>query len=234
MSPQILLLLLVLLTAMLFFSRYLVNANPAHLALAIRVVGGWSAVAFGIFALFRGLFLPGMIALGIGTMALRGGRSWGGQRWRKSAQQSSHVRSSVLSMELDHDTGEMDGEVLTGDLSGKRLKDLSLEELQQLYQTCLEAEDQSLRLLEAFLDRHHEGWREKMQYEEHTDASGEGGLMTVDEAYAILGLPHGADAGAIKKAHRKLMRQFHPDMGGSDYLAGKINQAKDLLLDGMN
>ena len=54
--------------------------------------------------------------------------------------------------------------------------------------------------------------------------------MSVEEAYAILGLSAGADAEAIKEAHRRLMVKLHPDHGGSDYLATKINRARDVLL----
>ena len=54
--------------------------------------------------------------------------------------------------------------------------------------------------------------------------------MSRDEAFAVLGLKAGADPADIRAAHRSLMKEFHPDKGGSDYLAAKINQAKDVLL----
>jgi DnaJ domain len=50
------------------------------------------------------------------------------------------------------------------------------------------------------------------------------------ESYEVLGLKPGASEDDVKAAYKRLMKDFHPDMGGSDYLAAKINEAKDVLL----
>ena len=50
------------------------------------------------------------------------------------------------------------------------------------------------------------------------------------EARAILGVAVGADADAIRAAHRRLVGQVHPDRGGSAELARRVNAARDLLL----
>lgn len=58
---------------------------------------------------------------------------------------------------------------------------------------------------------------------------GRGG-MSAEEAYQVLGVPPGAGREAIQAAYVRLMRAAHPDSGGSDWLAARINQARDVLL----
>ena len=63
----------------------------------------------------------------------------------------------------------------------------------------------------------------------------EGGFeetMTTREAALILGVRESSSPKRIKDAHRKLLVLNHPDTGGSTYMAGKINEAKELLLKG--
>lgn len=57
-------------------------------------------------------------------------------------------------------------------------------------------------------------------------------VMTRREAALILGVRESSDPKRIKDAHRKLLILNHPDTGGSTYLSGKINEAKELLLKG--
>jgi len=54
--------------------------------------------------------------------------------------------------------------------------------------------------------------------------------MTSEEAYQVLGLHPGATEVEIRAAHHRLMRTAHPDSGGSDWLATRVNQARDVLL----
>jgi DnaJ-domain-containing protein 1 len=72
------------------------------------------------------------------------------------------------------------------------------------------------------------GWRFKPR--KTGTANRTGGAMSRSEALEVLGLREGATSNDIRAAHRRLIVQNHPDHGGSDYLASKINEAKDVLL----
>jgi hypothetical protein len=128
-------------------------------------------------------------------------------------------------MTLDRETGALDGEVRAGRFAGAPLGQLSLDQLCALLAECQGEDEQSARLLEAYLDRTHPGWRDRTP----PPVSGQ---MSRAEALQVLGLGDGAGPDEIRDAHRRLMLKLHPDLGGSDYLAGKINLARDVLLEG--
>jgi hypothetical protein len=142
----------------------------------------------------------------------------------------STIRTQFLAMELQHATGEMDGEILQGRFEGQRVAQLSVEQLLELAKEC-RADANSTQVLEAYLDRSHPDWREQLaagsRQHEH---SGLESAMTESLALEVLGLRPGANTEEIIAAHRKLMQKMHPDRGGSDYLARKINEARDFLL----
>ncbi len=146
----------------------------------------------------------------------------------------STVRSVYLEMELDHDTGEMDGKVLRGRLEGIKLSSLERSELLSLYHDIADDGD-SVALLESFLDRYHADWRDSHEQKSSGSTSGSGNTsgfesMSREEAYQILGLEPGASEEEIHKAWRHLVKAVHPDSGGSAFLTAKINAARDLLL----
>ena len=194
--------------------------------------GGTAVIAFAGLLAIRGQMqlAAAVFAVGLGligrNIVFPNGFAWGGQ---KAAGQKSRVATSLLSMELEHDTGTMDGEVLQGPSRGRKLSQLDEPALRALHQLSMSTTDQSRALLEAWLDRNRDQWRSRWNAgAARNDARS--GAMSREEAFAILGLKEGATEDDIRPAHRRLMKDFHPDKGGSDYLAAKINAAKDLLL----
>jgi hypothetical protein len=222
-----------ILCGLLLLGYLFVNANPARLARIVKW-GGLAIAGAAVIALLvltEGrifMFLAPLFAL---LPALRRVRSMIGGLHGPSTARDSTVETRFIRMSLDHDTGAMMGTVLQGRFAGMRLEELGPAELLALLRECRAEDEEAGRLLEAYLDRVHANWRDEMAGERpNGGAPPSGPDVTVDEAYAILGLAPGADAAAIKAAHHRLMKQLHPDHGGTDYLASKINRARDVLL----
>ncbi len=214
------------------------NANPAVLARGMKIGGGIVTLAIAAFVGVRGEFavaiplgifgagLLGWSPFGAGGFSIPG---WGSKR---SSGQASRVRSAFLDMSLDHDSGNLNGQIIAGDHAGRSLDEFDLRELVAMG-SAFDAE--SLALLESYLDRRFPAWRENAQGERAGRQGGNigstaSGKMTEQEAYQILGLQSGASADEIGRAHRSLMKKLHPDQGGSTYLASRVNEAKDTLL----
>jgi len=223
-------LLLVLLSAATIFLR----ADPAKLASGMKTVGPVLLGLVGIAVVVVG-------REGIGGIILSAAIAWyGSMRMKQSTAKlapgkRSTVRTAALEMELDHDTGGLEGLVLAGRHEGKMLGAMGLAELQHLYRE-LSGDPESRQLLETYLDGRFPIWRKNAETN-----GGEGlgiapgpGAMTKEEAYKVLGLEAGAAAADVRKAHRRLMQRLHPDVGGTSFLAARINEAKDVLLSNHN
>ena len=225
-----------LLVALLLLARAFVAADPAKLGrfitwflAGLAVTGAGAAL---VLLLLSERLLPALVAAG--SLAPIGFRMW--TQWRHGGGasgfapgRSSKVETGMISMRLDHGTGEMSGTVKRGPYAGRRLDELDERELIALWRQCRIEDADAARLLEAYLDRLKPDWRAKAGGGGDARAASSD-AMTRDEAYAILGLAPGASAAAIKEAHRQLMMKLHPDHGGSTYLAAKLNNAKELLL----
>ncbi|MFT3808402.1 MAG: hypothetical protein QM698_00635 [Micropepsaceae bacterium] len=216
------------LVAGLILFRTLANMDPARLARFVRWVGIAVLVAAGLFLLTREAVFPALIALGFAAFlryqAAHGWRlaSRGGAK--PTAGQTSRVLTAYLDMTLDHATGETSGLVLQGRSKGRRLSEMTVKDLLALLAELRVEDPDGAQLLDAYLARVHPG----ADHQPPPRSSGSG--MSVDEALDILGLDAGATEADIRDAHRRLMQQLHPDRGGTDYLAAKINAARDALL----
>lgn len=213
-------------------ARWFATASPRDLAYGLRAgLAGFATLAG------TGLLLTGRIGMAVAlagavVTAVRAtrARGRGADPLPGAGDAASEIETTYLSMRLDRASGSIDGEVRTGALRGRRLRDLGEGQLVGLLETVGRDDPPSVPLLEAYLDRRYPEWR---------DAAGSGqapaggtGAMDEPTACSILGVGPGAGAEEIKAAHRRLMAKLHPDHGGSDYLAAQINRAKETLLRG--
>jgi len=240
-----------LLAGLLLIANWFVEADPKDLARFVKRAAIAVGVLVVVFLAVTGRLGPALAGLAfLLPVILR----WRGLlRRMKTARgptpgQRSGLSTATLEVELDHDTGAMDGTVRRGPFEGWRLGDLSQAELRRLLADCRREDPKSISVLEAYLDRRFgPDWRAEEAGEAHGGAGAagagsgggtgggsgggaRGGRMSREEALDMLGLEEGADADQIKDAHRRLMKKFHPDQGGTDYLAAKLNEAKAVLL----
>nr|WP_242521771.1 DnaJ domain-containing protein [Motiliproteus sp. SC1-56] len=149
---------------------------------------------------------------------------------RQTGQQST-VQTQWLSMTLDHDSGDIEGLITGGPYAEKRLGELSIDQLKDLYSLCQTQDPQAIRLLDAYIQRHcAQEWQDREESREGADEAPAAGAMSLSEAWAILGLEPGASRDEVLSAYKRMILKVHPDRGGSNYLAARINEAKALLL----
>ena len=223
----------------LMLLRAVAFADPKALVKGLRYAGAAALGGFAALFAATGRLVPAMF---LGSMAwglFTRGHAWPGgwphysagraSRSRPKAGGSTAVRTPWVEMELDHDTGEMRGTVLQGAHAGRMLDQLDRGALLAFYREAGGADAETARLLEAYMDRTlGTDWRADAGRQR--SAAPSGSAMSREEALKVLGLQEGAGEDEIRAAHRRLIMQNHPDRGGSDYLAAKINEAKELLL----
>ena len=219
-----------LLIALIVGSQSLATAGPKKILKGLRVAGViFFALLAGFFAL-TGRFAYAMPLALAALFFLRNKPLFGSSR--PSEGQKSDVKTAWLRATLNHDSGEMDATILQGQFKDRELSSLTRAELADFHQEAI-ADDQTIAILESFISRKFgEDFSEEStgQSEGSHRNTSDSGPMTRKEAFEILELESNATVAEIKSAHRRLMKKFHPDHNGSDYMAVKLNEAKDLLL----
>jgi CysZ protein len=194
---------------------------------ALSLGFGAAAALLSVVPLVNFILMPSAVA-GATAMWVRELR--GASNYQRASESRVATRSVLLS--IDHLSGGMSGEVLTGPHSGQPLSGIPTEDLIDLLQTCYRNDPESAEALEVYLERER-GYKttESISYQRREPPTAPAERMHPDEARAVLGL--GLDAGAqeVRSAHRRLIQRLHPDRGGSDYLAAKVNEAKQILLE---
>lgn len=224
-------LVLCLFAGLILLARWFVTADPKAVVRALKIFGLMVAVVAVLFLAVAGRL---GVALAAGAALLPIVLRWRALARRAKAArgpsggQVSTLHTDYLDVELDHDTGAMAGTVRAGRFAGRNLGDMTIDELKALHAECAGADPQSAPIVAAFLDRTFgSDWRSAGGPEAQPPP---GGPMSREEALSILGLSPDATEEEIREAHRRLMKRLHPDQGGSDYLAAKLNAAKDVLL----
>src|SRR5271155_5247801 len=226
-----------ILSGFLMLVYLFVNADPARLARGLKVTGIVIAVLAVATLAISGRLAALLMPIAMLMPLLIRVRSVLDRFRPPSGSQTSTVATPFLRMTLDHDTGSMTGTILRGRFSGMRIEELGAGDLLALLRECRAEDEEGARLLEAYLDRHYPDWHDELAGGRGSGAGTKrggtppaSGDVSVEEAYAILGVKPGSTPHEIKEAHRRLMVKLHPDHGGSDYLATKINRARDVLL----
>jgi len=218
---------LVGLGAGLYLLGYLSRADMGKLAVYLRKGSVVLAAFVAGFVLTRNIGVGMLAGMAVWSFMQRTG--WfPGKGKIGTGGGASGVRTPWLDMTLDHQTGAISGRLLKGRFEGKALDDLSEAERGEVLAELRANDAQGAKLFEAWLDRVSPDWSAGARGSSAN--AGPSRAMTLDEAYLILGLKPGARRGDVLTAHRNLMKRFHPDQGGSNYLASQINAAKDLLL----
>jgi len=226
---------LILLFLLLSAIRQFARMDAATVARLVRHSGGVLGLVGAGLLLLRGRVgiataIAGMAATFAGWRLTPSG--WTRPSAGAGRGRASTARSAMIEMRLDHDSGVMSGKVLAGAHAGKALEALSRLDLLSLRAELARDDPDGVSLLEAYLDRRFPGWRKADEGQREGRRGDPGGAMTRRQALEVLGLQEGASAAEIIHAHRTLMKKLHPDHGGSTALAARVNQAKDVLMQG--
>lgn len=214
-----------LLAGLMLVRNAFLKADPKVLAATVRRVVGNGALIAAFVLLVTGRLVIAIPFAIIGYLLV--GRLpflWLDLGSLQGQRAHSSINSEMFELHLDPSGHVADGFVRTGTYAGWRLSELGAADLQRLHAEARQRDPQSAQLLEAYIARRGgDGGGAR-------NGRSSGSRMTREEAFAVLGLKPDATRDEILHAHRTLMKKIHPDMGGSTYLATKINEAKDVLL----
>ena len=130
------------------------------------------------------------------------------------------IQTKYLKIEINIQNRNANIEIIDGKFKGKNLTQLSKNQVEELLNELKSSDIKGYNILNVLVNQSFQGYQSKNN----------SGSMTEEEALSILGLKKGVTDEEIKKAYYNLMKKFHPDKDGNNYLSNLITEAKNKLL----
>ena len=129
------------------------------------------------------------------------------------------INTKYLQIEIILQSRQATINIIEGNFKGRSFSSLSQNEVSKLLEELKLNDPRGFNILNVIISQN-------KQSTSSTDKS----QMTEEEALSILGLKKGATDKDIKKSYYDLMKKFHPDKDGNNYLSNLITEAKNKLL----
>lgn len=130
------------------------------------------------------------------------------------------IKTKYLNIEINIQSRNANIEIIDGKFKDKNLTQLTKNQVEELLSELKTNDIRGFNILNLLIN----------QSFQNSQSSSSSSLMTEEEALSILGLEKGADDEEIKKSYYNLMKKFHPDKDGNNYLSNLITEAKNKLL----
>jgi len=130
------------------------------------------------------------------------------------------IKTKYLNIEINIQSRNANIEIIDGKFKDKNLTQLTKNQVEELLSELKKNDIRGFNILNLLIN----------QSFQNSQSSSSSGSMTEEEALSILGLEKGADDEEIRKSYYNLMKKFHPDKDGNNYLSNLITEAKNKLL----